>query len=131
MYQASVENWGDSRYIATTRHSTFVMCTQGKGANPVDSLLAALCACMGHHVQEYFQAKSAPLLAFRVSAESDAAPSDTRIASIAVRIDIGPRKLSATDNVGILEEISKCKVYGTLRQSCRVDIEISTGEVHP
>jgi hypothetical protein len=42
MYKAFIENRGDSRHYAVTRHSSFVLDTEGNGANPIDALLAAL-----------------------------------------------------------------------------------------
>jgi len=128
MYQASAENWGDTRFIATTRHSCFVMDTQGKGANPVDTLLAALCSCMGHHVREYFVAKGSPRAAFLVSAGSDTAREAPKLSGISVQIGVSPIRLSPPEQAELLAEVQKCKVYGTLRQACRIDIVVINGE---
>src|SRR5512143_27905 len=53
MYKASIENKGDSKYYVTTRHAGFVLDTEGNGANPIDTLLASLCGCIGHYVRDY------------------------------------------------------------------------------
>ncbi len=128
MYQASAENWGDSRFVITTRHSSFVTDTQGKGANPVDTLLGSLCSCMGHYVHDHFVAKGTPLSTFRVSAECDTSPDAERIPEIAVRIDLGPVHLERSEEAALLEAIGKCKIYGTLRQACHVHVVVGNGE---
>ena len=53
MFKASIENKGNSECYATTRHSSFVLDTEGNGAHPIDTLLASLCGCMGHYVRDY------------------------------------------------------------------------------
>jgi uncharacterized OsmC-like protein len=128
MYQASVENWGDSRFVATTPHSSFVTDTQGKGANPVDTLLVSLCSCIGHYVREHFITKGSPLPVFRVSAESDTAREDSRLSAISVRIDVGRVRLGPPEQAEILAEAGRCKIYGTLRQACRIDVAVVDGE---
>ena len=128
MYQASAENWGDSRFIATTRHSSFVTGTQGNGANPVDTLLAAMCSCMGHYVRDYFVAKGSPLPTFRVSAESDAAREDKKLSAISVRIEVGRIRLDPSERAALLAEVERCKIHGTLRQACRIDVAVVSGE---
>ena len=128
MYQASAENWGDSRCIATTRHASFVTDTQGKGANPVDTLLVSLCSCIGHYVRDHFVAKGSPLPVFRVSAESDTAREDSRLSAISVRIDVGRIRLGPPEQAEILAEVERCKIYGTLRQACRIDVAVVDGE---
>jgi uncharacterized OsmC-like protein len=52
MYTAMTDNHGDSRHYATTKDHTFVIDTEGKGANPVETLLAGLCGCLGHWIRD-------------------------------------------------------------------------------
>lgn len=128
MYKASVDNWGDTRFIATTRHSSFVMDTQVNGANPVDTLLASLCSCMGHHVREYFAAKGSPLPPFRVAAESASDREAPSIQAISVRIEIGSMALSPQEQAALLAEAERCKIHATLRKACRIDVAVVSGE---
>lgn len=127
MYQASAENWGDSRFVVTTRHSSLVMDTQGKGANPVDALLGSLCSCMGHYVHDHFLAKGTPLSTFCISADCDTPRDASKIQAILVRIDLGPLRLAQAEQAALLADIAKCKVFGTLRQACQVHVTVVNG----
>lgn len=128
MYQASAESCGESRFIVTTRHASFVTDTQGRGANPVDTLLASLCSCMGHYVRDHLAARGTPSPAFRVSAASDAAREEPRLSAIAVRIDVGPLRLTPPERAALLAEVERCKIYRTLRQACRIEVAVVDGE---
>jgi uncharacterized OsmC-like protein len=61
MYSVSIENKGDSRHYARTGEYVFTIDTEGRGANPVETLLAGLCGCVGHWTRE-------PLYGNRVAA---------------------------------------------------------------
>jgi uncharacterized OsmC-like protein len=128
MYKATTENWGDTRFVATTRHASFVTDTEGKGANPIDTLLAALGGCMGHHVHRYFVARGQPATAFRVTAESEAQPDASRIEAISVRIEVPSIRLNAEEEAAVLDEIGRCKIYGTLREACRIAVVVVSGD---
>ncbi len=124
MYKASVENWGDSRFLATTRHSSFAMDTQGKGANPVDTLLAALSACMGHYVHDFLRQRVIPNAGFTVTSEAVATPDGSKLAAISVGIDLGETELGAARESELLAFVEQCKVHGTLRQGCPIDVAV-------
>jgi uncharacterized OsmC-like protein len=124
MYKATVENWGDSRFLATTRHSSFAMDTQGKGANPVDTLLAALCGCVGHYVRDFLGDKAVALPGFGVTAEATATEDQSKLASISVRIDLGSVRLGDAREAELLAIVGKCKVLGTLKVGCPIDISV-------
>jgi uncharacterized OsmC-like protein len=126
-YQASAENCGSSRFVATTRQSAFVIDTQGNGAHPVDTLLASLCSCIGHYVREHFVTKDSPVPAFRVSAESDTPVGASSLKAISVRVDLGRRQLDSREQAEIMAEVERCKIYGTLRQACPIHVTLVTG----
>lgn len=128
MYQASAENWGDSRFVVTTRDASFVTDTRGKGANPVETLLGSLCSCMGHYVHDHFVAKDTPLSAFRVSATCETSADAARILEISVRIDLGRVHLDRTEQTALLAAVAKCKIHGTLRQACEVHVAVTNAE---
>lgn len=128
MYKASVENWGDSRFLATTRHSSFAMDTQGKGANPVDTLLAALGACLGHYVHDFLRQRAIPNAGFTVTAEAAGTPDASKLAAISVRIDLGETALGAARESELLAFIEQCKVHGTLRQGCPIEVALRRRE---
>ena len=128
MYRGSIENWGDTRFLATTRHSSFAMDTHGKGANPVDALLAALCGCLGHYVRDFFREQSLPLAGFAMTAESAATPDQSRLASITVRIDLGEADLDPARRPALVAYVQRCKLYGTLRNGCPIDIALERRE---
>jgi len=122
MYRASVENWGDSRFYVTTRHASFAMDTQGKGANPVDTLLAAACGCVGHYVRDYLRDQAVSCPTFVVTAEATSTPDQSRLAGMTIRIDLGPVHLGEAREVELLRTVEKCKVLGTLRLACPIDL---------
>lgn len=123
MYRASTENWGDSRFLATTRHSSFAMDTQGKGANPVDTLLAALCGCVGHYVRDFLVEKAIAAPGFAVRAEGEATQDQSRLAAISVGIDLGAVQLGARE-AELLDFVRRCKVLRTLEQGCPVEVSV-------
>ena len=120
MYKASIENKGDTRYFATTRHSAFVMDTEGREANPVDTLLAALCGCLGHYVRDFLRNRGLPSAGFTVAAQAAATADQSRLDSISVQIDLGEVRLQPAEEAGLLAFIERCKVYGTLRRGCPI-----------
>lgn len=121
MYRASVENRGDTQYHATTRHSTFVLDTAGQGANPVDTLLAGLCACVGHYVRDYLRDEGIPYRGFTVDAEATATPDQKKLAGITLWIDLGETELGQQKRAALLTFVERCKVHGTLREGCPIE----------
>ena len=124
MYKATAESLGDSRFLATTRHSSFTMDTQGKGANPGDTLLAGLCGCMGHYVRDFLQDRRVEAGRFEVVAEATATEDQSRLARIVVRVDLGALRLGEAREAEMLARMAKCKLLGTLRLACPVEIEV-------
>jgi len=117
MYRASIENQGDTRYLATTRHSSFVMGTEGNGANPVDTLLAALGGCVGHYVRDFLRDRAIPAAGFQVVLEASTTADRSRLAGISVQIDLGETQLDAALEPELLAFIERCPIHGTLRQA--------------
>ncbi len=124
MYQASIESWGDTRSLATTRHSSFAMDTQGKGANPVDTLLVGLCACIGHYVRDFLVQQGLRAPRFRVSSQAAAARDENRLDAVSVRIELGELELGAERERELLAQVEQCIIHGTLRRACPVDVAI-------
>ncbi len=120
MYKASIENKGDTRYFATTRHAAFVMDTEGKEANPVDTLLAALCGCVGHYVRDFLRDRGIPCAGFTVAAHAAGGSDQVRLAAISLRIDLGDVRLDPAEERDLLVFIERCKVHGTLRQGAPI-----------
>ncbi len=122
MYKASIENWGDSRYLATTRHASFAMDTQGKGASPVDTLLAALGGCVGHYLRDFLRDRAVPAGKVTVELEATTTADRSRLAGISVRIDLGEARLDAALEPELLAFIERCPIHGTLRHGCPIEI---------
>lgn len=127
MYKASIENRGDSKYYAATRHASFVLDTEGKGANPVDTLLASLCGCLGHYVRDYLVDQRITHSGFAIAAEAGVTPDKARLADIHVRIDLKDAKLDDRQAAELLQFVEACKVHGILKENPGVTISLTGG----
>ena len=123
-YGASVADAGDSTYQATTRHSSFLMGTAGRGANPTDTLLASLCGCIAHYARDYLRDQRIPA-ELTVSAGATATPDGARLAAIDVRIDVRGADLDARQRAELVRTADRCKVHNTLRAGC--DVRVALG----
>jgi uncharacterized OsmC-like protein len=129
MFKAFIENRGDSKSYATTRHSTFVLDTEGKGANPIDTLLASLCGCMGHYVRDYLVDQQIACHGFSIEAEAGVTPDKANLADIKIRIDLQDVRLDDQQATGLLKFIEMCKVHKILKENPGVTISLSGRQV--
>lgn len=127
MYKASIENKGDSKYYATTRHGSFVLDTEGKGANPMDTLLASLCGCIGHYVREYITDHQIKHNGFSVEAEAGLTQDNSNLAQINVCVDLKEMSLMAQQEAEILKYVEKCKINNILKKNPGVSISFKKG----
>jgi uncharacterized OsmC-like protein len=125
MYKAFIENRGDSRHYATTRHDSFVLDTEGNGANPVDTLLASLCGCMGHYVRDYLNGRQIVHSGFAIAAEAGVTPDKGRLSEINVRIDLKDVRLDDRQAAEMLKFVEKCKVRNILKDNPGVTISLA------
>lgn len=124
MYAVTMENEGDARYHATSRGYEFVLGPQGAGANPGDTVLAGLCACVGHYVRQFLQERRLAARGFTLQAEAEATPDESRLASIAVWIDLGDSPLDEAGRAQLLLAATRCKIHNTLKAACPVTIAL-------
>ncbi len=124
MYAVTIENRGDARYHATSRGYEFVVGPQGAGANPGDTLLAGLCACVGHYVRKFLQERRLASHGFAISAEAESTPDESRLASIAVWIDVRDAVLDDEGRAQLLAAAARCKIHNTLKAACPVTIAL-------
>ncbi len=128
MYKATIENWGDSRFLATTRHGSFAMDTKKTASNPVDTFLAGLAACLGHYVRDYLDEKAIAAPRFGISAEATATADQSRLAEVTVQIDLGPVRLAAAQERELVAYVKRCKLHGTVQQACPVSVVVRRQE---
>jgi uncharacterized OsmC-like protein len=124
MYAVTIENRGDTRYHATSRGYEFVLGPQGAGANPGDTLLAGLCACVGHYVRLFLLERGIASDGFRIAAEAESTPDQSRLARIDVWIDLGGMSLPEPGRKLLLAAAERCKLHNTLKTACPVTIEL-------
>jgi len=124
MYTVTVENRGDARYHATSRGYGFVLGSQGAGANPGDTLLAALCGCMGHYVRQFLGERGIASEGFAIGAEAESTPDESRLARIEVWIDLGGTSLDEAGRKGLLAAAKRCKIHNTLEAACPMTISL-------
>jgi uncharacterized OsmC-like protein len=124
MYAVTMENRGDTRYHATSRGYEFVVGPQGVGANPGDTLLAGLCACVGHYVRQFLQERKLVSHGFKIEAQAESTPDESRLASIAVWVDLRDVGLDETARGQLLASAQRCKLHNTLKAACPVTITL-------
>lgn len=122
MYKASVENRGDSKFYASTRHSSFVLDTEGNGANPVDTLLASLCGCLGHYVRDYLAERNVGNNGFSITAEAGTTVDKALLSGIKVRVDLSGARLDKQQSAELVQHMERCKIHRVLRSGTGVEI---------
>jgi uncharacterized OsmC-like protein len=129
MYAITIENRGDARYHATSRGYAFVLGPQGAGANPGDTLLAALGGCVAHYVRQFLNERGIASDGFGIHATAESTPDERRLASIDVRIDLGrTTTLGEASRAELLAYVERCKIHNTLKAACPVRITLGAGD---
>ena len=122
MYSASIENIGDSKYYATTKDYSFVLDTEGHGANPIDTLLASLCGCIGHYVRDYFRERQIEYRGFTVKSEAALNAENTKLSDINLWIALKGVELDKPRQTELLAFVERCKIHNTMKENCHVKI---------
>jgi uncharacterized OsmC-like protein len=125
MYKASIENRGDSRHYAQTRYADFVLDTEGDGANPVDTLLASLCGCLGHYVRDYLVEHRILHSGFTINSEVKVTPDKAQLDKIDVRINLKDVVLTERQAGELLKFVENCKVHSILKANPGVAISLA------
>lgn len=125
IYTVSVEPDGDATFRATTRHSTFLMGGAGRGASPVDTLLASLCACIGHYAREYLKEADLSAASFTVKAGATGTPDGARIAAIDVAIEVKGAALDDAQRAELARAAERCKIHNTLEAGCEIRLTVA------
>jgi uncharacterized OsmC-like protein len=125
MYTVTIENRGDAKFHATSRGYGFVVGPQGAGANPGDTLLAALCGCVGHYVRQFLRERGLAKEGFAMAAEAESTPDERRLARIEVQIDLGAMALDEAGRKDLLAAAEQCKIHNTLKAACPVTISLA------
>lgn len=124
MYSASVENNGDMKFYATTKDGSFEMGINGAGANPVDTLLAGLCGCIGHYVRDFMSEREVACEGFTVKAEARQTQDQTRLSEIDLFLDLKSIKLEKQGEEALLKYVEKCKLHHTLKMGCKISVAL-------
>ncbi len=124
MYRASIVNVGDSKYYASTKDASFVLDTEGRGANPVDALLASLCACIGHYVRDYLREQRIAYRGFTIESEAGISADKSKLSEIRLWIALEDALLDEPQRSALLTYVERCKVHGTLKEGCPVKLSL-------
>lgn len=128
MYTIAIDNRGDALYHAESHGYHFTLGPTGAGANPGDTLLAAVCGCVGHYVRAFLKERGVHAQGFSLRAEAESTPDESRLARIA--IFIGPRaRLDAAAQEELLAQAGRCKIYKTLMLACPVSLALEPATV--
>ena len=125
MYKVLVENRGDERFEATTSHAGFVMGVNGKGANPVETVLAGLCGCVGHYVRDFLTERGIDYAAFTLRGEGRKSPDGKRLGEIDLSLDLKGATLTEHDAEALQRHVERCTVHATLREVCTIRLRLS------
>lgn len=125
MYSAMIENNGDSKYYATTKDYSFVIDSEGEGANPIDTLLASLCGCIGHQAREFMREQQIACNGFTVRAEAGLTKDKVRLSDISVFLDMKNIKLDKRQRTELLRYVERCKIHNTLKSNSRIRVCLS------
>jgi uncharacterized OsmC-like protein len=87
-------------------------------------VLAGLCACVGHYVRDFLDERRLGSSGFAVEAEAESTPDDSRLASIAVWIDLGDTSLDDAGRAQLLAAAARCKVHNTLKAACPLTLAL-------
>jgi uncharacterized OsmC-like protein len=124
MFSASIENRGGTQSFAKAGGYEFVIDTGGQGANPIDTLMAALAGCISHQLQTHFRERRIEAKGFRVHAESALTEDNTRLSGIRIRVDLGNTAVEPEDEAGVLECVRSCKIYCTLSRNSEMSVAL-------
>ena len=124
MYSALVNNDGSSKHFAKTRHGEFTIDTEGKGSNPVDTVLAGLCGCIAHEVRDAMLRNKIKYTSFQVKAEADSVADNSRLNSVTVTIDLQDTHIGKEDAAALITAAEGCKVRSTLNPVAPVSISL-------
>lgn len=122
MNQAIVENRGESKYYATTNDYAFVMDTRGQGANPIDTLLASLAACVAHHVIYGLRDAAIENSGFSVRASAELTEDRQRLAAISVVTDMKQIAIDEAQCEVLASYAQRCPIYNTLKAGCPISL---------
>jgi uncharacterized OsmC-like protein len=120
MYSSIVENTGDTSYRATIGDYGFTMDTAGRGINPVDGLVATLCACLGHYVRDFMHDRRLAYSRFTVEAKADATADGLRLGDVTVVVAISGANLDEQQKADLLGYLDRCKIHNTLRANSQI-----------
>jgi uncharacterized OsmC-like protein len=120
MYTALVENNGSQQYRATSRGYEFVM--GQSGANPIETLLAGLCACVAHHVRDRLIERKIVFTKFAIKADAELTEDGLAIAIIGISIDVSCGALTAAQGDDLIEQSRHCPLYNTLVKGTVIEI---------
>jgi uncharacterized OsmC-like protein len=120
MYTALVENNGSQQYRATSRGYQFLM-GQG-GANPIETLLAGLAACVAHHVRDRLIETKKAFVTFAVKADAELVEDGLAIAKIGLAIDVRGVALTSAEGDDLIAQAKECPLYNTLIKGTVIEI---------
>ena len=122
MYQAKIVTKGDNRFHATTRDAGFEMGVDS--SNPVDVLLASLCACLGHYVADFLRQEKIRFSEYSICADSELVEDKSRLGDIHVVIDVKNATWNRKARAGLLDFITTCCIFGTLKANSDVRLKL-------
>ncbi len=124
MYKGEITGKGDNRYHAATRHARFEMASDGTASGPVDTLLASLCACLGHHLSDHLKTERIPFGEFSIAAECELAADRARIGDIGVVIKVDRAMLDEGAKASLVASVRQCCIHNTLAANSRITIQV-------
>ncbi len=124
-YGVEISNKGGSEFFVTSKDGAFTIDTEGKEITPLDSMLAALGACMGYYIRRFARTANIQLDMFSVKVESDLAKDKGYyFKNIAVDIDLKGALIDDVKKRALVEFVKNCPVHNTLKNNPDIDVTL-------
>ena len=124
MYKVFMENSGDNRFMATTSDANIAMGLNGGGANPVETMLAGLCGCVGHYVRDFYSGRGIDCPAFTLRCEGRKTPDGKRLGEIDLFLNLKETALTEQNKDALQNHVEKCTIHATLREVCTIRLSL-------
>jgi uncharacterized OsmC-like protein len=124
MFQATVENRGDSCYLVTAASSQFVIGPEGQGMHPLEALLASQAACIAHHVVIWLRDHGQDNSGFSVSASGELSTDKSRIDAVTISARLGRLVPDPEQRAQLHDFVQRCPIYRTLSEACSVTLSL-------
>ncbi|MTJ82481.1 MAG: OsmC family protein [Telmatospirillum sp.] len=122
MYSAMIKNSGNFQYHAEVKSYKFLMGQDG--GNPIDVLVASLCACIGHHARDFLVEQKIVFSTLIVRADASLAADKLSLSHISVKFELVDGQATDAQKKDLLRQAELCPIYNTINKSTEIELSI-------